>query len=115
MPSTASNPSTPAMASTTPPPPAASSPPPPPLDDVVFVMEDTASAGPYLQELRANYVLPTLDHFSSSAAAARINCLGGGCEEGFGGFFGVYGNWEEAKGAGTYTLVTYQAADCLER
>ena len=37
-----------------------------PIHNVVFVMEDTASAGPYIQEMKSNYVGPILDYFTDN-------------------------------------------------
>jgi hypothetical protein len=37
----------------------------PPIFDVIFVCEDTASAGQHREEMKANYVVTTVKHFEN--------------------------------------------------
>ncbi|GFV61490.1 mediator of RNA polymerase II transcription subunit 25 [Trichonephila clavipes] len=62
------------------------------LADVVFVIEGTANMSPYIENLKSNYILPTLEYFNGSPADDRdcgsdTNCT-------------------------MYALVVFLAADC---
>ncbi|CAL1263811.1 unnamed protein product [Larinioides sclopetarius] len=62
------------------------------LADVVFVIEGTANMSPYIESLKSNYILPTLEYFNGSPADDRdcgsdTNCT-------------------------MYALVVFLAADC---
>ena len=63
-----------------------------PIQNVVFVMEDTASAGPFIQELKANYIVPILDHFTDGGQKVVLP-------------------FASIKCTSTFTLVVFHAAD----
>ncbi|XP_066150822.1 mediator of RNA polymerase II transcription subunit 25-like isoform X1 [Euwallacea fornicatus] len=64
--------------------------------DVVFVIEATAVNGAYLAEIKANYIIPSLEHFNQgNIAKIDDNALVAETAISF------------------YGIVTYQAADCL--
>ncbi|XP_049879921.1 mediator of RNA polymerase II transcription subunit 25-like isoform X2 [Pectinophora gossypiella] len=57
--------------------------------EVIFIVEATAANGAYINELKTNYVVPTLEYFHG-------------------------GSIEEGGGSGSvYSVVAYTAADCL--
>ncbi|KAJ2941411.1 hypothetical protein O0L34_g3619 [Tuta absoluta] len=56
--------------------------------EVIFVVEATAANGAYINELKTNYIVPTLEYFNG-------------------------GPWEEGSGSGSvYSIVSYKSADC---
>lgn len=62
------------------------------LADVVFVIEGTANLSPYVESLKANYIIPTLEYFNGAPADDR-DC---GCD----------------YNSTMYALVVFMAADC---
>ena len=68
----------------------------PPIHDVVLVMEDTAAAGPFIRELKHNYILPTLEHFNGGPLSNDVP-------------------WAALKCASSYSLVLFRASDCIPR
>ncbi len=69
----------------------------PPINDVVFVVEDTAAAGAFISEMRGNYVVPILEALSGCAPASEAV------------------TWASVNCSSTFTLVRFQAADCRPR
>ncbi|XP_054259504.1 mediator of RNA polymerase II transcription subunit 25-like [Macrosteles quadrilineatus] len=59
--------------------------------DIIFVIEGTAINGAYLNDLKSNYIIPTLEYFSQGTIEDYV------CE----------------STNTLYGIVTYQAADCL--
>ncbi|XP_022245115.1 mediator of RNA polymerase II transcription subunit 25-like [Limulus polyphemus] len=60
--------------------------------DVVVVIEGTANISPYIESLKNNYIVPTLEHFNGGPSDDR-DC---GCD----------------YNSTLYTLVVFMAADC---
>ncbi|XP_067215800.1 mediator of RNA polymerase II transcription subunit 25 isoform X2 [Linepithema humile] len=61
--------------------------------DVIFVIEGTAVNGAYLNDLKTNYVIPTLEYFSQSGIEDR--------------------EYVSESSTTLYGIVVYHAADCL--
>ncbi|KAJ9601081.1 hypothetical protein L9F63_000816, partial [Diploptera punctata] len=61
--------------------------------DIIFVIEGTAINGAYLNDLKSNYVIPTLEYFSQGTIEER--------------------EYVTESTSTQYGLVIYQAADCL--
>jgi len=67
----------------------------PPLVDVAIIIEDTALGGAHMQDLRTNYIQPTLEHFNGGAASdldfSSIDC------------------------SSSFSLIPFHASDCLPK
>lgn len=61
-------------------------------NDIVFVIEGTAACGAYLNEIKSNYIVPTVEYFNGGAIQEDKDC---GSE----------------TFATLYSLVVYHAAD----
>ena len=42
--------------------------------DIVFLVEGTSSCGAYLNEIKANYVVPTVEYFNGGAVGEDKDC-----------------------------------------
>lgn len=63
--------------------------------NVIFVIEATAINGAYMHEMRNNYILPTLEHFSSQGLAEE------------------YYSVPVANSRFVYGIVVYRTAQCM--
>ncbi|KAG8231373.1 hypothetical protein J437_LFUL008921, partial [Ladona fulva] len=61
--------------------------------DVIFVVEATAICGAYLNDIKSNYIIPTVEYFSQGSVEER--------------------EYIAENNNVTYVIVTYYAADCL--
>ncbi|XP_027205076.2 uncharacterized protein LOC113798707 [Dermatophagoides pteronyssinus] len=68
--------------------------------DVVFVIEATAHISPYVESLKTNYIIPTIEYF---------NGINGGCNDDRFGDFGGHLNYSSST---IYGLVTFMSMDC---
>lgn len=64
-----------------------------PINDVIFVVEDTHYNGQYIQDIKTNYIQPTLENFNGGA--------------------GTDHDYAQLKCASAYTLILFKGADCL--